>query len=302
MAAEEVIDPRSLISESQRRACRGEIQPVSSYFSLGEIVQQLAEFICTDANWLWLSVSIIFMTTIFYYFLRRVVTGQGLIRRRRYTNLLMGLPSSGKTALLSRLVTGNTTAKTQTSIAPNTEVISGVTIVDYPGHRRLREGFYRYLGEAKRVLVVVDSVTIHDERYEGANAVAELLLAMLNSIYFDGVRELIFVCTKRDEVTSYSAKAVAKLLQTAMADSIRFRKGDLSQVDTVRDGTGSVVGQTKSAATRCGYSDKLYLEEDGTFSFEQLCLPVRFVEVSAFPEVDKHKFGVQPLLDIIIGQ
>lgn len=234
-----------------------------------------------------------------------------LAKKRRHTTLLVGLPSSGKTALLSRLVTGDTTAETRTSMQVNTGVLHGhkeeerlgLLLVDYPGHRRLRDSLFSHLEEAVNVVVVIDSVTIQDDRHEGALAVSELLLAVLQSPEFYGVQKLLFACAKRDELASYSSKAVRKLLEAAMVRSIESRQGDLGRVDTVVDGKGTVVtggGRKKHGGRQRAYV--LDLGEEGGFSFDQLGLPVSFVDVSCYPKPAEHGFSDEPVIDFITGE
>ncbi|EPY38978.1 signal recognition particle receptor subunit beta [Angomonas deanei] len=173
------------------------------------------------------------------------------------------------------------------------------TIVDFPGHRRLQGNLWEALAEAKKVVVVIDSITIHDDHQEGAGALAALLFSLLQSPEFIGVQQVVFACSKRDELTSYTAKAVQKLLEAAMTRTIESKQGDIGSVDRVVDGKGTVI-QRKATGNR----RSLNLEcENGKFSFQSFgdsCrVPISFVEVSANPNPGEHKFNTQPLVEFI---
>eukprot|EP00796_Vickermania_ingenoplastis_P010570 gene10570-7340_t len=225
---------------------------------------------------------------------------------RRTAVLLMGLPSSGKTCLFAQLTRGEE-VQTCTSMELNegTVTVGGaaggsqkvVHLIDHPGHRRLYPSLLNALQRAIKVVIVVDAVTIHDDRHEGAAAVAELLHRFIQTPEFYGVREVLVACTKRDEITSFSSTAVKKLLEAAMATCIQSRRGELSHVDEVLDAKGVVVGK-RGAAT--GHSSggrhfQLEMGEHNNFAFDQhMPIPVRFVDVSSFPQSQPSNFNTAP--------
>ncbi|KAI9446501.1 signal recognition particle receptor beta subunit-domain-containing protein [Lactarius indigo] len=90
-----------------------------------------------------------------------------LIRRRSQSRansiVFVGAPDAGKTAILSTLAFGQT-FPSQTSLQTNTCAFSlnkkAVTLVDVPGHPRLRAEFREHLPDAKAIVFVVDSSDI----------------------------------------------------------------------------------------------------------------------------------------------
>lgn len=194
---------------------------------------------------------------------------------RRDAVLLVGLPSSGKTCLFSALVRcpspRNATAhnratdcstgaggglRTCTSMEPNVGVMhpahgthtranngawARARLIDYPGHRRLRRGLTLYVASAHKIIVVVDAITVQDDQHEGAVALAELLLSVMQRAEFVGVRAVLVACTKRDEITSYTAQAVRVLTEKAVAAALQSYQGQLGSVDAVRDAKGRVI-------------------------------------------------------------
>lgn len=217
---------------------------------------------------------------------------------RRSTVLLMGLPNSGKTALFARLTQDVPRPHTCMSMGVNegylrksllthgasAEGTSGILVVDHAGHRRLFPSLRQELRRAAKVILVVDTVSIHDDRHDGALAVADFLLRVVQTPEFYGVKEVLVACTKRDDVASYSSKAVRKLLEAAMTGCISSRKGQLSQVEQVMDSKGMVIKKSgKLRENDNGRSFYMDLEDNETFSFEtSIPIPVRFADVSAF--------------------
>ncbi|PWU99453.1 hypothetical protein C4B63_9g305 [Trypanosoma cruzi] len=196
-------------------------------------------------------------------FISRYVFGAiGVYSRHRHTLLLIGLCGSGKTALFAQLV-AQKCVSARTSMQPNRAVMTrsqlsshkeeeeekessfsapsrvsngantSQVVVDFPGHRRLRDSLLSAIEEAMSVVVVVDAVTIQDDRQEGAQALAELIFSVLTSSAFYGVQRVLVACTKRDELTSYSAKAVRKLLEAEITRFVTSRRGDLQSLDTI---------------------------------------------------------------------
>lgn len=159
-------------------------------------------------------------------------------------------------------------------------------LVDHPGHRRLFPSLLLSLRCARHVVLVVDSITVHDDREEGVAAIAELLYSIISSSAFYGVKSVLIACTKRDDISSYSSKAVKKLLEGALTTCIRTRRGELGKVEQVIDGKGVVVGKC-AVGGRVGVEKGggrhhiLTLGEDETFSFDSSSLPFSFVDISS---------------------
>ncbi|KAG5644037.1 hypothetical protein DXG03_009189 [Asterophora parasitica] len=79
--------------------------------------------------------------------------------------LVVGPPDAGKTAILSKLVYGQS-LQTHTSLQVNSSVVElstpskNVRVVDIPGHPRIRDQFREHLDDAKAIAFVVDASTI----------------------------------------------------------------------------------------------------------------------------------------------
>lgn len=297
----------------------------------------------TSPQWVWMVATLLLGCLMVRFVFGRVLGfGGALGRRHRTRTVLIGLPDSGKTALFGQLVRHMQLRETQTSMRENVgpllvarergmaETAPGVSVVDCPGHPRLREHMLRAVGEAVNVVVVIDAVTVQDSQQEGVAALAELLLGVLQSPEFYGVRRLLFACTKRDEVTSYTAKAVRKLLETAMVASIESRQNGMGRVESVRDSSNTVItGRSRKSGGSSGGGGRRYvLSVDGgesvglagspdatrdylrgadgagagvkRFSFEQLGIPFAFVDVSSRPHPTDHKYSVTPVEEFIL--
>lgn len=176
-------------------------------------------------------------------------------------------------------------------------------LIDHPGHRRLFPSLLRSLRRACHVVLVVDSITLHDDRDDGVAAIAELLYRTIQSPEFYGVQSMLIACTKRDECTSYSSKAVRKLLEAAITTCIHSRRGELGKVEQVIDGKGEVVkrlSDDRHARKGDGTHHVLSLggeggkeeeedEEDKTFSFHasSFPIPVFFADISSVDSLNQ---------------
>lgn len=232
----------------------------------------------------------------------------GTRRPHRETVLLIGLPGSGKTLLFAQLTSAGppSTTPTCTSMTVNRALVHGsgdngasfLELVDHPGHRRLYPSLDLEMQRARKVVLVVDAVTIHDDRVDGAGAVVELLYRVIKSSHFYGVSELLIACTKRDEITSYSAKAVKRLLEAAMTTCIRSHRSDLNQVDRVVDAKGVVVGEAnRRAEDDWGRRHELELPDRRSFSFDtDMPISFQFADVSSLPSSD---YTVKPVAEFM---
>ncbi|KAG5495238.1 hypothetical protein JKF63_02293 [Porcisia hertigi] len=304
------------------------------------IVAHLRSF--SPAQWVWLSAALLLG-----YLLVRFIVGRllgfccvGSRRRPRMTTVLIGLPNSGKTALFAQLVHHQQLLETRTSMCPNTGYMfaaaqrgrskssMGIKVVDCPGHPRLYEGMLEAVNEAANVVVVIDSVTVHDPQEGGVAALAELLTNVLQTPEFYGVRRLLFACTKRDEVISYASKAVCRLLEAAMVVSIESRQNAVGRVESVRDvNNKTIISTGKSSGGSRGGNRRFvlsvdYCDSDRTFgeaasghdrltgsagaraksfSFQQLGIPVDFVDVSSRPNTAVHSYSTAPIKQFLQG-
>ncbi|KAJ7172305.1 P-loop containing nucleoside triphosphate hydrolase protein [Mycena filopes] len=97
--------------------------------------------------------------------------------------LLVGPPDGGKTAILSTLAY-NQTLPTHTSLQTNASAVTfsegkkPSTVVDLPGHPRIRDQVNEYLPDAKAIAFVVDASTVS----RNGPVVAEHLHIILNAL------------------------------------------------------------------------------------------------------------------------
>lgn len=220
----------------------------------------------------------------------------GLLRKSRNMVLMCGLAGSGKTAMFLRLTTGEV-YDTLSSMVPNTGTACGTKIVDFPGARRMRKELLEALAEAKKVIVVVDSVRAQDD-IDGASSVAELMCDMAESRNFSGVSEILVACTKRDELTSYTSKSVRRLLETEITKVLVSRESALGSLRTARNVAGGGSGAADTAAES---SAGFMLNELQKFSFQDggSPVPVTFVDVSAKPNADAPQFTLAPVEEFL---
>lgn len=220
------------------------------------------------------------------------ITRSGTVRttvgltRPRTLHLLAGLVGSGKTAMLARLLgnPGPAALETVSSMAANRAVVGGVPLVDYPGHRRLRREIFSVLEEAKKLVLVVDSETIQDDRDEGAQALSELVVDLFQSKAFKGVGSVLFACTKQDKVTSFKAVAVRRFLEKEITLQLSTRSGTVGSIGAIQN--VKTKETRESIAAKADDACALFLNADGKFLFDDMAMPIKFVEVSSVDNVD----------------
>jgi signal recognition particle receptor subunit beta len=209
--------------------------------------------------------------------------------------LLVGLPWSGKTKLFYRLTEGKD-VKTQTSMVANAGEVATLAgdhlpLVDYPGHRRLRQGLWKHVAVAKVVVLVVDSVTIQDTTDEGGQAAAELLRDLLRSREIQGVEKIIVCCTKRDEVVSYTSKNIQRILGGLLGKLFQSQSGAVSGLGT----------EGKPGAEADGGNPYIVVNND-VFDFAGSAMEFVFVDCSSIISdgtPDTKKFDVETVRNAI---
>eukprot|EP00048_Salpingoeca_helianthica_P016131 m.230605 g.230605 ORF g.230605 m.230605 type:complete len:244 (-) comp18097_c0_seq1:30-761(-) len=142
--------------------------------------------------------------------------------RNRNTLLLAGPSGGGKTLLFVQLTRG-TFVETHTSMDENVGSVSrekgGLTLVDVPGHERLRgSSLEKHVNDTRGVVFVVDSAKIGKEDILKA---AQYLFDLLSKPALKGIKILLFF-NKQDTASARSATAVVDALQkelTSIRDS-----------------------------------------------------------------------------------
>jgi signal recognition particle receptor subunit beta len=212
-------------------------------------------------------------------------------KRTKY--LLCGPVGSGKTTIWQTLVHG-AAKPTHTSMVPNLgkvrpEFSGSVELVDFPGHNRLKDDIAPFLPSAKVIIVVMDAVSAMDEGV-GVHAVAALLARLVEDRAVTSGASIIVAANKRDDVTSFSAKAIKKKLEAELTTLFASRSSSVGKVPGGNARKGSA-GPTKRSETG------VFLEEGETFSFESSCsVEVGFVDISA---VKDDTFNLKPLTDLM---
>eukprot|EP01064_Diplonema_japonicum_P031860 TRINITY_DN5835_c0_g1_i1.p1 TRINITY_DN5835_c0_g1~~TRINITY_DN5835_c0_g1_i1.p1 ORF type:complete len:238 (+),score=64.19 TRINITY_DN5835_c0_g1_i1:60-773(+) len=183
--------------------------------------------------------------------------------------VFMGLPSCGKSALYWKLLHGQE-VETQTSAMPNmetkelgTKAKKTKTVVDYPGHYRLRPGLSALCEDACQLVFVIDAI----DWETSLSSNAELLVTTLTNpkIVLKSTRPAMsIVCTKRDVGHSYKSTAIKRQLE--------------KEIEKVRKTKTNVVNQLGTEG-----ADIVELGiDDEKFNFEAHCpLPVTFFDVAS---------------------
>jgi len=135
--------------------------------------------------------------------------------------LMVGISGAGKTAAVTRLVYGEM-SETRMSQAEN--VVAGVkldekicaTIVDTPGHQRLRSIWHKFVGRAAgaqgatHIVFVVNSVDARAEAYR----IAEFLYDILSDPDVqDEELPVLVLCTKSDMQTALPVQSIIPLIE-----------------------------------------------------------------------------------------
>jgi len=135
--------------------------------------------------------------------------------------LMVGISGAGKTAAVSRLVYGEmseTRMSQAENVIPDVDIGDGVraTVVDTPGHQRVRSAWHNYIGAsagaraATHIVFVVNSVDARAEAYR----IAEFLYDILSDpIVQDEELPLLLLCTKSDMQTALPVENIIPLIE-----------------------------------------------------------------------------------------
>lgn len=223
------------------------------------------------------SVFVVFITILFFF-----LRGSS---RKRSAVLLMGPCDAGKSLLFLRLV-HKQFAQTCTSLKDNKGHFVAkikdkiLTVVDIPGHERIRTQYIDEHGSsALGIVFVVDSSTISRKTVAD---VAEFLYAILTDpVIFKNKPRVLIACNKQDHEMAKRHTAVKSMLETEMNTLRKTRSGAL---ESTSDDFSS---------------DSIFLgREDRDFEFSHLgSLKVSFAEVNAKTEGSNEEADLKQVTD-----
>ncbi|CAK5277635.1 unnamed protein product [Mycena citricolor] len=172
--------------------------------------------------------------------------------------LLVGAPDSGKTAILSQLVYREA-LPTHTSLQTNASVVAlenkSLTVVDIPGHPRIRSQVSEHVADAKTIVFVVDASTIS----RNGPAVAEHLHLVLNAVMSlppsHTLPALLILAHKTDLIKSGAVSTAAEAQAITRVKTILEReleKRKVSQAGGVGiEGLGEEGEKTEMGGLEC---------------------------------------------------
>jgi signal recognition particle receptor subunit beta len=135
-----------------------------------------------------------------------------------------------------------------------------VKVVDFPGHRRLREELVAALPTAGALVFVVDAISIKSD----VRHVAQFLYDIFtNQDVNKAALPILIACNKQDVVTASSSTAVQSMIEK-----------ELDQLRSTRASTPMQEGTQRG--------DEIYLGIEGEkFKIEHLPMQVSFVDCSS---------------------
>jgi len=179
---------------------------------------------------------------------------------RGNSTMLLGNCDVGKTALLGRMKT-NSFIQTVTSQAINNATVSlkdgkSVSVIDYPGHGRLRQGLWQHIAKADAIVFVLDA----NAKDQAFMLDADYLYSLFTHPQVNDARTpLCIACNKSDMMTARAKEEIQKILET-----------ELNQIRTDRLTIPGQAGQTD-----------IYLGIEGEkFIMDHLPFHVEFLEMS----------------------
>jgi len=147
--------------------------------------------------------------------------------------LLMGLSDAGKTLIYTQLL-HHKFVRTHTSVKENSgEYDCGkglLSIIDIPGHERLRAKFFdEYKQAAKGIVYIIDSITVQKD----VRDVAEFLYTLLSDpVVANHSLPFLILCNKQDQTMAKGCSVIKSLLEKEM-NVLRMTK--LSQVESMTE-------------------------------------------------------------------
>ncbi|KAN0123901.1 Signal recognition particle receptor beta subunit domain containing protein [Russula decolorans] len=154
----------------------------------------------------------IFGLVVLYLFHRRS-------QSRANSIVFVGASGAGKTAILSTLAYGQT-LPSHTSLQTNTCVYSltkkATTLVDVPGHPRIREQFREHLADAKAIVFVVDASNVSRNGPIVAEHLHKILHAVVTIPPSQNPPAILVLAHKCDLLKTGSASATSSSEQLAI--------------------------------------------------------------------------------------
>lgn len=157
--------------------------------------------------------------------------------RRSSSVLLVGPCGAGKTLLYYRL--GQDEAcETVSSMRPNETKLEneGLSLVDYPGHHRLRGHLGEELKRCVKIVFVVDASAMAQQ----AKPAAELLFQVLTSFQHKGP-SMLLLCNKSDKATAKTPQRV-KLMMMNEIETLRKTANTIQTIDDTTHTNGRSLG------------------------------------------------------------
>lgn len=180
-------------------------------------------------------------------------------------------------AMKQQLAASNNSTSTQDEFVDPNPSNKRFEVVDCPGHMRLFDLSLEAFKTAKVICIVVDGTKVQDSQ-NGAGSVATLLMNLMTAKETAGVSSILVACNKRDELTSFTAKALQKYVEKEM-------KQRLSQ-------KAAEVGAARGGGPNLKKSETLSLDEQtGEFDWGTAPRSVSFCDISAINPQGKFGLG-----------
>lgn len=169
------------------------------------------------------------VVTLVFFLLWKLIAG-GKVKRRGI--LFIGLSGSGKTYLLSKILTGRE-IETVTSLKENQGGYAAekgaLNLIDIPGQEAIRQKYFdQFKDSAKGIIFLIDSDTFSKDLKD----VAEYLFNILtDSDVIKIAPSLLIACNKQDLLTSKSKKLIQEHLEKELNTVRKTRSAALSSTE-----------------------------------------------------------------------